>query len=196
MKLLSSDSFTEQMIYRAVMLTNCGLPRLMKSWQHPPTMKTIAPRPTLTTHHIAKRIGLCWPRYLNDVTTCHLGENTNSSHSVLSLRSRLPGPGHSLWLHGRAKSRAVKEAVVVTRSPHIPFRSCRSFALFPGTRGETRETQTMKNVCRIGLLYITDQRRRCSRHETHDHYWHGTGQHNWLPVRTMQQKHLFSNPPD
>ena len=157
MKLLSSDSFTEQMFSCAVMFTNCGLPRLMKSWQHPRSVKTIAPRPTLTTHHIAKRIGLCWPRYLNEVTTCHLRENTNSSYSLLSVRSRLPSPGHSLWLHGRAKNRAVEEAVVVTRSPHIPFLSCRSFALHPGTRRETRETKTVKNVCRIGLLYITDQ---------------------------------------
>jgi hypothetical protein len=152
MKLLSRDSVTEQMTYRAVMLPNCGLPRLMKSWQHPPTIKTVAPRPTLTTHHIAKRIGLCWPRYLNEVTTCHLRENANSSYSLLSVRSRLPSPGHNLWLHGRAKSRAVEEAVVVTRSLHIQFLSCRSFALFPSTRRETRETKTVKNVGRIGLL--------------------------------------------
>ena len=140
--------------------------------------KNVAPRPTLTSHHITKRVGLCWPRYLNEVTTCHQRESTNSSYSLLSARSRLPRPGHSSWLHGRAKSRAVEEAGVVGRSPHMPFLSCGSFALSPGTGRDTRDPKTVKNVCRSNLLYITDQRQRCSRHETHNQHWSGQSQHN------------------
>lgn len=152
------------------------------------------PRPTLTSHHITRPIGLCWPRYLNEVTTCHLKERTNSFYSLVSARSRLPRAGHSSWLHGRAKSRAVDEAVFVGRSPHMPFLSCRGFALSPGTGRDTRDPKTVKNVCRSNLLHITDQRRRCSRHETHNQHWSGQSQHNWLPVRSMQKKHSFSKP--
>jgi hypothetical protein len=152
------------------------------------------PRPTLTSHHITRPIGLCWPRYLNEVTTCHLKERTNSFYSLVSARSRLPRAGHSSWLHGRAKSRAVDEAVFVGRSPHMPFLSCRGFALSPGTGGDTRDPKTVKNVCRSNLLHITDQRRRCSRHETHNQLWSRQSQHNWLPVRSMQKKHSFSKP--
>ena len=152
------------------------------------------PRPTLTSHHITKPIGLCWPKYLNEVTTCHLQERTNSFYSLVSARSRLPRAGHSSWLHGRAKSRAVDEAVFVGRSPHMPFLSCRGFALSPGTGRDTRDPKTVKNVFRSNLLPNTDQRRRCSRHETHNQYWSGQSQHNWLPVRRMQKKHLFPRP--
>ena len=105
MKLSARESVTEQMTYRAAMLPNCGPHRLMKSSQHAPSVTNSSPPVhTLTSHHITKRIGLCWPRSLNEVTTCHLTESTNSSYSLLSTRSRLLRTGHSSWLHGRAKS--------------------------------------------------------------------------------------------
>jgi len=151
------------------------------------------PRPTLTSHHITRPIGLCWPRYLNGVTTCHLKERTNSFYSLVSARSRLPRAGHSSWLHGRAKSRAVDEADFVGRSPHMPFPWCRGFALSPGTGRNTRDPKTVKNVCRSNLLHITDQRRRCSRHETHNQLWSRQSQHNWLPVRSMPKNIRFPN---
>ena len=107
------------------------------------------PRPTLTSHHITKPIGLCWPKYLNEVTTCHLQERTNSFYSLVSARSRLPRAGHSSWLHGRAKSRAVDEAVFVGRSPHMPFLSCRGFAFSPGTGRDTRDPKTVKTFAEV-----------------------------------------------
>ena len=127
-------------------------------------------RPTVTCHHITRPIGLSWPRYLNEVTTCHLRESTNSFYSLLSARSRLPRAGHSSWLHGRAKSRAVDEAVFVGRSPHMPFLSCRGFALSPGTGRDTRDPKTVKNVCRSNLLHITDQKTTLQQARNSQHY--------------------------
>lgn len=41
-------------------------------------------RPTRTSHHFTRPSGLCWPRYINEVTTCHLRESTISFYSLLS----------------------------------------------------------------------------------------------------------------
>ena len=127
------------------------------------------PRPTLTCHHISRPTGLSWPRYLNE-TACHLRESTNTLYSLLSARSRLPRAGHSSWLHGRASRRAVDEAVFLGRSPHMPFLSCRGFALSPGTGRDTRDQQTVKNGCRNNLLHISDKKATLQQARNSQHY--------------------------
>jgi hypothetical protein len=150
-------------------------------------------RPTRSSHHFTRPSGLCWPRYINEVTTCHLRETQSVSivcyqHDVDCLAKDIVR-----GCQGGAKSRAVGMAVFVRRSPHRPFLSCRSFAWTPGTGCDTMDPKTMKNVCRSNLLHITDQRRRGSRHETHNQHWSGHSQHTWLPSAECNINICFPN---